>query len=253
MGKFGCGTFFTPFVFAYLYVCPNSISCGLLFDGNFTSSQGDPKASLLRKTSYPYYDKLRQLFAPNIATKALQISYNTLAPNSDEKHALGEEVAKDVCRTELSHNDCYSPSLEGIPRNDSPCPNQMQCANKCPPQDSSGKGKKVSKKVNRASEMNVALQEYTVMTRERYSQRRGQAVGSSEHFGQLAAIGDPYSLGKAIEVLNQHVDLDDDAYFVVSMALHLKENKVVFMGCQSIGGRIGWKYLLSRITIDLLC
>ena len=79
------------------------------------------------------------------------------------------------------------------------------------------------------SEMTVALQEYTAMTRERHSQRRGLASGSSEHFGQSAAIGDPCSLGKAIEVLNQHEDLDDDAYFAVSTALHLKENRVVLM------------------------
>ena len=57
--------------------------------------------------------------------------------------------------------------------------------------------------------MTVALQEYTA--KERYSQRRGRAAGSFEHFGQSAAIGDPCSLEKAIEVLNQHEDLDGDA------------------------------------------
>ena len=60
------------------------------------------------------------------------------------------------------------------------------------------------------------------MTRKRYSQRRGHATGSSKCFGQLVAIGDPCSLGKTIEVLNQHEDLDGDAYFAISTALHLK-------------------------------
>ena len=47
------------------------------------SFQRDPKATALRKKGCPNYDKLRQLFALNIATGSLQISSNTLAPDSD--------------------------------------------------------------------------------------------------------------------------------------------------------------------------
>ena len=76
--------------------------------------------------------------------------------------------------------------------------------------------------------MIVALQEYTA--KERYSQRKGRATGSFKHFGQSTTIGDPCSLEKTIEVLNKHEDLDEDAKFIVFMALHLKENRVVFIG-----------------------
>ena len=144
-------------VFISIIVFPNSISCGLLFKGNFTSFQGDQKASLLWKKGYTHYDKLRQLFVPNIANRALQISSNTPAPNSDKECTLKEELANDVCCTQLGHDDHYSPSLEEIPRNDSPYPNQMQRTDKRPFQDSNAKGKKVAKKVDRASEMTVAL------------------------------------------------------------------------------------------------
>ena len=134
-----------------IYVCisiiffPNSISCGLLFDGNFTSFQGDPKAPLPWKKGCPHYDKLRQLFAPNTAIRTLQISSNTSASNIDEERALKKELTNDVCRTQLGHDDRYSSSLKGIPRNNSRCPDQMQCSDKCPLQDSNAKGKKVAK------------------------------------------------------------------------------------------------------------
>ena len=130
----------------------------------------------------------------------------------------------------MGHDDCYSPNLDGIPRDESPFNDQTQCPDKHPIQDSSAKGKKVAKKADRASEMTTTLQEYNALTRERYSQRRGRAASSLDHCGQSAAKGDPCSLGKAIQVLNQHEDLDDDAFFVISTALHVKENRVVFMG-----------------------
>ena len=69
-------------------------------------------------------------------------------------------------------------------------------------QNVSAKGKKVSKKENRVSEMTVALKEYTAMTRERFSGKKGKSSGTSEGFAQLATEGDPCSLGKTIEVLN---------------------------------------------------
>ena len=130
-------------------------------------------------------------------------------PNSDEERAVEEELANDVHHTQVGHDDCYSPTLKGIPRDEIPFPDQTQHTDEHPLQDFSGKGKKVAKKADRVSEMTVALQEYTA--KERYSQRRGRAAGSFEHFGQSAAVDDPCSLEKAIEVLNQHEDLDDDA------------------------------------------
>nr|POE88645.1 hypothetical protein CFP56_71161 [Quercus suber] len=142
----------------------------------------------------PDYDKLRQLFAPNTTTGALEISFNTLAPNSDEERVLEEELTNDVCRTSLGHDDYYSLSLEGIPRNDCPCPDQMQCADK-------------------------------------------------------PAIGDPCSLGKAIEVLNQHEDLDDDVYLAVSTTVHPKENRVVFMGMPE-HRRKNWMEIVAKRNLN---
>nr|POF11266.1 hypothetical protein CFP56_63447 [Quercus suber] len=75
--------------------------------------------------------------------------------------------------------------------------------------------------------------------------RRGRAAGSSEHFGQSTAISDSCSLGKAIDVLNQLEDLDDDAYFVVSMTLHHEENRVVFMGMPK-HKRKNWMKLVAK-------
>ena len=69
-------------------------------------------------------------------------------------------------------------------------------------QNVSAKGKKVSKKANRVSEMTVALKEYTAMTRERFSSKKGKSSGTSEGFTQLATEGDLCSLGQTIEVLN---------------------------------------------------
>ena len=98
-------------------------------------------------------------------------------------------------------------------------------------QDTSGKSnKKVSKKSDGVSEMIVALKEYTAMTRERFSSNRGKSGGTSEQFAQSATEGDPCSLGKAVDMLNQYEDLGIKAYLKISKALHVKENRVVFMG-----------------------
>ena len=81
------------------------------------------------------------------------------------------------------------------------------------------KGKKVAKKVDKASEMNMALQEYTALARERFSNKKGKSNGSSKHVAQSASGGDPCSLGRALEVLNQYEDLDDDTYINIAEAL----------------------------------
>ena len=49
-------------------------------------------------------------------------------------------------------------------------------------QDVSAKGKKVLKKANKVSEMTVALKEYTAMTREKYSGKKGKSSGTSKGF-----------------------------------------------------------------------
>ena len=50
-------------------------------------------------------------------------------------------------------------------------PNQTQIAGKRLIQDVSAKGRKVSKKVDRVSDMTVTLKEYTTMTREEFSSK----------------------------------------------------------------------------------
>ena len=47
-------------------------------------------------------------------------------------------------------------------------------------QDASAEGKKVSKKVDRVSEIIVALKEYTAMTRERFCGKKGKSSGTFE-------------------------------------------------------------------------
>lgn len=49
-------------------------------------------------------------------------------------------------------------------------------------QDANGKGKKVSNKADRISDMTVALKEYTAITRERFSGKRGKSSGTSKQF-----------------------------------------------------------------------
>ena len=86
-------------------------------------------------------------------------------------------------------------------------------------QDVSAKGKKVSKKVDRVSDMIVALKEYTAMTREGFSNKRSKSSGTSKQFSQSIVGGNPCSLRKAIEVFNQYEDLGNKAYVKISKAL----------------------------------
>ena len=166
------------------------------------SFQADSKANALRKSGCPSYDKLRQLFASNAATGAYQISSNTPAPDSDEERALEEEIANEARRTQLGNDDCYNPDMEGITQDDPLDTKQTQRADKCPIEEPTGKGKKVAKKADKASEMTIALQEYTALARERFNKKMGKSMGSSDHVAQSATGGDPCSLGGALEVLN---------------------------------------------------
>nr|POE93834.1 hypothetical protein CFP56_16148 [Quercus suber] len=79
---------------------------------------GDLKAIALRKSGCPCYDRLQQLFAPNAAIGAFQISSNTLAPDSNEVRALEEEIANEARRTQLGGDDCYNLDMEGITQDD---------------------------------------------------------------------------------------------------------------------------------------
>ena len=88
------------------------------------SFQGDSKAIALQKKGCHNYDKLKQLFAPNIAIGSLQISSNTPTPDSDEERALEEELANEVRCTQLGNDDCYNPNMEGISQDDPPISKQ---------------------------------------------------------------------------------------------------------------------------------
>ena len=121
------------------------------------SFQADPKANALRKSGCPSYDKLRQLFAANVATSFFQISLDTPAPNNDEEHALEKEIAYEAYRTQLGANDCYNPDMEGVTQDDPLPTKQTQRADKHPIEEPTNKGTKVAKKVDRASDMTIAL------------------------------------------------------------------------------------------------
>ncbi|XP_075633552.1 uncharacterized protein LOC142606022 [Castanea sativa] len=151
-------------------------------------------ANNLRKKGCPNYDKLRQLFA----------QYYKWVPSDFIKHTSIEQQEIDVVY-------------------------QTQATGKCPMQEASAKGKKVMKKVHKVSEMTVAMKEYIAMMRERFSGNRGKLSGTSKQFAQSATRGDPCSLGKAIDMLNQCENLGNKANLKISKALHVMENRV-FMG-----------------------
>uniref|UniRef100_A0A7N2KQ02 DUF8040 domain-containing protein n=1 Tax=Quercus lobata TaxID=97700 RepID=A0A7N2KQ02_QUELO len=178
--------------------------------------KADSKTNALRKSECPNYDKLRQLFASNAATGAYQISSSTPTPDSDEKRALEEEIANEARRTQLGTDDCYNPDMEGITQDDPLATEQTQHADKHPIEKPTGKGKKVAKKADKASDMTIALQEYTTLARERFNKKMGRSMGISDHVAQSATSGDPCSLGRASDVLNQYNDLDYDTYINIS-------------------------------------
>ena len=115
------------------------------------------------------------MFVPSIATGNLQISSNILTLNSDEKRALEEELANKCVPTHLD-GDYYNPNLDNIHQtvDNVNSEHQTQRAEKNPMQDASAKGKKVSKKADRVNDMTMALKEYTAMTKERFSGKRGK-------------------------------------------------------------------------------
>ena len=53
----------------------------------------------------------------------------------------------------MGTDDCYNPDMEGITQDDPLAMEQTQCADKRPIEELTGKGKKVAKKVDKASEM----------------------------------------------------------------------------------------------------
>ena len=107
---------------------------------------------------------------------------------SNEERALEEELANDGAATHVDgaathvDDDCYTPNLESIPQSaeETGVDDQTQAVGKRPMQDASAKGKKVLRKANRVSEMTVVLKEYTAMTMEKYSGKKGKSNGTSE-------------------------------------------------------------------------
>ena len=194
------------------------------------SFQADSKVNALWQSGCPSYDNLQQLFAFNAATGAYQISSNTPTPDGDEECALGEEVANEARRIQLGIDDYYNPDMESITQDDPLATGQTQRVDKRPIEEPTGKGKKVAKKADRASDMTIVLQEYIALAMERFNQKMGKSMGSSDHVAQSASGGNPFSLGRALEVLNQYNDLDDDTYINISEVLQKKERRVVFMG-----------------------
>ena len=120
--------------------------------------------------------------------------------------------------------------MEGITQDDPLATEQTQREDKRPIEELTGEGKKVAKKVDKASEITIAFQEYTALAREQFNKKMGKSMGSFDHVAQFATGGDPCSLGRALEVLNQYNDLDDDTYINISEVLQKKERQVVFTG-----------------------
>ena len=187
---------------------------------------------------------MQQLFTPSIANENLQISLNTPPLNSDEERALEEELANaNVNASAPTHlnDDCYTPNFDSFSQTvkDAEIEEVTRRAEKHPVQDASGKGKKVSKKSDRVSEMTVALKEYTTMSERRYSGKLGRTTGSSDQFTQFVVGGDPCSLSKAMDVLNSYANLSNKAYIKMSKVLQQKDSRVVFM-CMLEHRRKSW-------------
>ncbi|XP_023904953.1 uncharacterized protein LOC112016657 [Quercus suber] len=201
-------------------------------------------ANSLRNKGCPDYPSLQQLFTPSTATGNLQIPSNTPPLNSDKERALEEELANandNASAPTYLDDDCYTPNFDTFPHTveDAEVEEVTQRAEKRPVIDASGKGKKVSKKSDRVSEMTVALREYTAMSRDKFSGKLGKGSGSSEQFAQSAVGGDPCSLPKAMEVLNSYADLSNKAYIKMSKVLQQKDDRVVFM-CMPEHRRKSW-------------
>ncbi|KAL0004926.1 hypothetical protein SO802_012487 [Lithocarpus litseifolius] len=73
-------------------------------------------------------------------------------------------------------------------------------------------GRRLPRKWIRASDMTIVLQEYTALARERFNKKKGKSMGSSEHAAQSTCSGNLRSLRRALKVMNQYNDLDDDTY-----------------------------------------
>nr|POE70717.1 hypothetical protein CFP56_44978 [Quercus suber] len=165
-------------------------------------------------------------------------------PLPDEERALEEELANandNASAPTHLDDDCYTPNFDTFPHTveDAEVEEVTQRAEKRPVPDASGKGKKVSKKSDRVSEMTVALREYTAMSRDKFSGKLGKGCGSSEQFAQSAVGGDPCSLPKAMKVLNSYADLSNKAYIKMSNVLQQKDDRVVFM-CMPEHRRKSW-------------
>ena len=132
--------------------------------------QANRAVANLRKQGCPDYPSLQQLFSPSTATGNLQISLNTPPLNSDEEHALEEELANANADANASaptdlDDDCYTPNFDTFPQTveDAEVEEVTRRAEKRLVQDVNGKGTKASKKSNRVSEMTTALKEYNAM------------------------------------------------------------------------------------------
>nr|POE64598.1 hypothetical protein CFP56_41022 [Quercus suber] len=62
--------------------------------------------------------------------------------------------------------------MEGIAQDDPLATEQTQHADKCPIEEPIGKWKKIAKKMDKANYMTIALQEYTMLVRERFNKKK---------------------------------------------------------------------------------
>ena len=124
--------------------------------------QANRGAANLRKQGSLDYPSLQQLFALSTVTGNLQISSNTPPLNSDEERALQKVLANaNVNAGAPTHldDDCYTPNFDSFSQTakDAEVEEVTRIVERHLVQDASGKGKKVLKKSDRASEMTVAL------------------------------------------------------------------------------------------------
>ena len=164
---------------------------------------------------------LRILFNKITATGILQISSNQAAPNSDEERELDKKFRNAGLHADL--DDDSDGSTNNVPRGHE----HATRGEKRPMQQEWSKGKKTAKKMDELSEFAQGLRDYTELCRARF--QASQAKASAKKFSKSVTIDDKFSLEKAMGMLNEYTDLDDDTYFKVLDKLCNLNSRIVFI------------------------
>ncbi|KAK9997236.1 hypothetical protein SO802_021922 [Lithocarpus litseifolius] len=172
-----------------------------------------------RNKGLEHHELLGQLFHTGTATGFLQISSAQPAPNSDEEQELDVAVlaqglhvsvepdsADDVGKLPpLDMGQCSNPKGKQLAHSDT----------------STGKKGKV-RSLDRAT---YAIMEFMEMSRKRRSDKKSKSQKTVES----TSMHDPFSMAKAVDIVNSIPDVDDYTLFKVLEKFHEPESGVAFI------------------------